>query len=72
MAATWLNFAPDHLDVHLDLDGYERAKAQMEVAMGGGGEGAEIAEVVAEAAEDLFDAESEGDDILDALAGVEV
>jgi len=25
--ATWLNFAPDHLDVHADLESYERAKA---------------------------------------------
>ncbi len=25
--ATWLNFAPDHLDVHTDLDAYESAKA---------------------------------------------
>ncbi|MCB1269664.1 MAG: hypothetical protein KDB19_16200, partial [Microthrixaceae bacterium] len=27
--ATWLNFAPDHLDVHLDLEGYEAAKARV-------------------------------------------
>ena len=27
--ATWLNFAPDHLDVHLDLEGYEMAKARV-------------------------------------------
>ncbi len=26
---TWLNFAPDHLDVHLDLAGYEAAKARI-------------------------------------------
>jgi UDP-N-acetylmuramoylalanine--D-glutamate ligase len=26
---TWLNFAPDHLDVHMDLDAYERAKASI-------------------------------------------
>ena len=26
---TWLNFAPDHLDVHEDLASYERAKAAM-------------------------------------------
>ncbi len=25
--ATWLNFAPDHLDVHADLESYESAKA---------------------------------------------
>lgn len=25
----WLNFAPDHLDVHEDLDAYEAAKARM-------------------------------------------
>jgi len=29
VAATWLNFAPDHLDVHLDLAGYEAAKARV-------------------------------------------
>lgn len=27
--ATWLNFAPDHLDVHLDLDSYRRAKSRI-------------------------------------------
>jgi UDP-N-acetylmuramoylalanine--D-glutamate ligase len=27
--ATWLNFAPDHLDVHADLDRYEAAKARI-------------------------------------------
>lgn len=27
--ATWLNFAPDHLDVHASLAGYEAAKAQI-------------------------------------------
>lgn len=27
--ATWLNFAPDHLDVHHDLAGYEAAKANL-------------------------------------------
>ena len=27
--ATWLNFAPDHLDVHLDLASYENAKARI-------------------------------------------
>ena len=26
---TWLNFAPDHQDVHLDLAGYEAAKANL-------------------------------------------
>jgi len=28
-AAAWLNFAPDHLDVHLDLTSYEEAKASI-------------------------------------------
>ena len=27
--ATWLNFAPDHLDVHLNSAAYERAKSQI-------------------------------------------
>jgi UDP-N-acetylmuramoylalanine--D-glutamate ligase len=27
--ATWLNFAPDHLDVHATLAGYEQAKARI-------------------------------------------
>lgn len=27
--ATWLNFAPDHLDVHLNLASYEQAKSQI-------------------------------------------
>jgi UDP-N-acetylmuramoylalanine--D-glutamate ligase len=27
--ATWLNFAPDHLDVHASLDAYEAAKARL-------------------------------------------
>ncbi|QGG95548.1 UDP-N-acetylmuramoyl-L-alanine--D-glutamate ligase [Actinomarinicola tropica] len=27
--ATWLNFAPDHLDVHASLEAYEAAKAQL-------------------------------------------
>jgi UDP-N-acetylmuramoylalanine--D-glutamate ligase len=27
--ATWLNFSPDHLDVHRSLDAYERAKASV-------------------------------------------
>lgn len=29
VVATWLNFAPDHLDVHRDLAGYEAAKARI-------------------------------------------
>jgi len=28
-AAAWLNFSPDHLDVHKDLASYERAKAKL-------------------------------------------
>ena len=28
-AGTWLNFAPDHLDVHRNLDAYEAAKARV-------------------------------------------
>jgi UDP-N-acetylmuramoylalanine--D-glutamate ligase len=28
-AAAWLNFAPDHLDVHADLQAYEAAKARI-------------------------------------------
>ena len=28
-AACWLNFAPDHLDIHRDLDAYETAKARL-------------------------------------------
>lgn len=28
-AACWLNFAPDHLDIHRDLDSYETAKARL-------------------------------------------
>ena len=27
--ATWLNFAPDHLDVHLDLKSYKKAKSRI-------------------------------------------
>ncbi len=27
--ATWLNFAPDHLDIHADLQSYEDAKARL-------------------------------------------
>jgi UDP-N-acetylmuramoylalanine--D-glutamate ligase len=34
--ATWLNFAPDHLDVHRDLESYEAAKAHLfSLAVGG-------------------------------------
>jgi len=29
IVATWLNFAPDHLDVHRTLDDYRRAKARI-------------------------------------------
>lgn len=29
VVATWLNFAPDHLDVHRDLGAYEAAKARI-------------------------------------------
>ncbi len=29
LAACWLNFAPDHLDIHRDLDSYEAAKARL-------------------------------------------
>jgi UDP-N-acetylmuramoylalanine--D-glutamate ligase len=29
VVGAWLNFAPDHLDVHLDLEAYERAKARV-------------------------------------------
>ena len=32
--ATWLNFAPDHLDVHASLDAYEAAKAGIWSALG--------------------------------------
>lgn len=32
-AAAWLNFAPDHLDVHLSLEGYEKAKASIWAAL---------------------------------------
>lgn len=28
-AACWLNFAPDHLDIHRDLDSYETSKARL-------------------------------------------
>ena len=34
--ATWLNFAPDHLDVHSSLESYEAAKAHLfSLARGG-------------------------------------
>ena len=32
--ATWLNFAPDHLDVHASLDAYEAAKARIWTDLG--------------------------------------
>jgi UDP-N-acetylmuramoylalanine--D-glutamate ligase len=34
--ATWLNFAPDHLDVHASLERYERAKARIWADQGPG------------------------------------
>ncbi|MEM8705475.1 MAG: UDP-N-acetylmuramoyl-L-alanine--D-glutamate ligase [Actinomycetota bacterium] len=34
--ATWLNFAPDHLDVHRDLASYEAAKAHLFTLVGDG------------------------------------
>jgi UDP-N-acetylmuramoylalanine--D-glutamate ligase len=34
---TWLNFAPDHLDVHRDLDAYEMAKARIFSSIASGG-----------------------------------
>jgi UDP-N-acetylmuramoylalanine--D-glutamate ligase len=37
VVATWLNWAPDHLDVHLDLAGYEQAKARVWVGHEHGG-----------------------------------
>jgi UDP-N-acetylmuramoylalanine--D-glutamate ligase len=37
VVATWLNWAPDHLDVHVDLAGYERAKARVWVGHDHGG-----------------------------------
>jgi UDP-N-acetylmuramoylalanine--D-glutamate ligase len=35
--ATWLNFAPDHLDVHRSVDAYEHAKAKIWADLGEGG-----------------------------------
>lgn len=35
--ATWLNFAPDHLDVHRSVDAYERAKAKIWTGLAGDG-----------------------------------
>ena len=37
--ATWLNFAPDHLDVHDSLDRYESAKARIWADLGPGPDG---------------------------------
>lgn len=37
VVATWLNFAPDHLDVHLDLEGYRAAKARVWASHAHGG-----------------------------------
>lgn len=37
VAATWLNWAPDHLDVHVDLAAYEAAKARIWANHGAGG-----------------------------------
>jgi len=34
---TWLNFAPDHLDIHHDLAGYEQAKARIFGSIAEGG-----------------------------------
>jgi UDP-N-acetylmuramoylalanine--D-glutamate ligase len=34
--ATWLNFAPDHLDVHRSLEAYEAAKARIWAELGDG------------------------------------
>ena len=38
--ATWLNFAPDHLDAHASLAAYEAAKASIWAGIGGGEQGA--------------------------------
>jgi len=35
--ATWLNFAPDHLDVHASLEAYEAAKARIWHGLAAGG-----------------------------------
>jgi len=35
-ASAWLNFAPDHLDWHADLDDYRASKARMWAALRGG------------------------------------
>jgi UDP-N-acetylmuramoylalanine--D-glutamate ligase len=37
LVGTWLNFAPDHLDVHRDLDAYESAKARVFSSIAEGG-----------------------------------
>jgi len=37
LVAAWLNFAPDHLDVHVDLDAYEAAKARIFALVGADG-----------------------------------
>ena len=37
VVGAWLNFAPDHLDVHRDLTGYEAAKARIWANHGQGG-----------------------------------
>lgn len=36
LVATWLNFAPDHLDVHSSLESYEAAKARIWTELGSG------------------------------------
>lgn len=37
LVATWLNFSPDHLDVHASLSDYERAKARVWAELDGHG-----------------------------------
>ncbi|MEM9201191.1 MAG: UDP-N-acetylmuramoyl-L-alanine--D-glutamate ligase [Actinomycetota bacterium] len=37
LVSTWLNFAPDHLDVHHDLESYEAAKARIFTLVAAGG-----------------------------------